>query len=237
MSFKLQYLDKVPQEGNAFSDYGTFSHLLLENWAKGKLPSIALAEKYEDDYDQAVSHSFPPFPRGMAQKYYDAGLEYFQSFDGFGDSFEILSVEKKFQIDIGGYPFVGIADLILLDKETGEIVVIDHKSKSMASMKKEITTYRRQLYTYAAHVKETYGVYPSKLIFNMFKEGTTIEEVFSMDFFNDTMQWIISSIENILFETEWRVCTSSYFCRYVCSVLDYCPAREAVLYPPKKGSE
>lgn len=237
MSFKLQYLDKVPQLGNAFSDYGTFSHQLLEQWAKGQLPSIALAEKYEEDYDHSIVHSFPPFPKGMAQKYYDAGLSYFQSFEGFGDSYEILSVEKKFSICIGGYPFVGIADLILRNKTTGEIAVIDHKSKSLSSMKKDLLTYRRQLYTYAAYIKEEYGAYPSKLSFNMFKEKTTIDEDFSLEFFDETMKWIISTIENILFETNWKMCPSSYFCRYVCSVLDYCPAKESVLAAPKKGKK
>lgn len=33
MGFKLQYLDRVPSDGNAFSDYGTLCHKLLEEWA------------------------------------------------------------------------------------------------------------------------------------------------------------------------------------------------------------
>ena len=110
MAFKLQYIDKVTTEGNAFSDYGTLCHEILEEWAKGSLPDFALAEEYERRYDQAVVHSFPPFPKGMPQKYYDAGLAYFEGFNGFGDDIEILTVEEKFEIDIGGYIFVGIAD-------------------------------------------------------------------------------------------------------------------------------
>ena len=47
MAFKLQYIDRVPQDGNYFSDYGTWAHQLLEQYAKDKIPSFALAEAYE----------------------------------------------------------------------------------------------------------------------------------------------------------------------------------------------
>lgn len=33
MMFKLIYLDHAEKEGNGFSDYGTFCHKLLEEWA------------------------------------------------------------------------------------------------------------------------------------------------------------------------------------------------------------
>lgn len=101
-------------------------------------------------------------------------------------------------------------------------------------MKKDLPTYRKQLYTYAAFVKGKFGVFPSRLQFNMFKEGTFIDEQFDLDEFNKTMQWIVETIESILFETDWMVSTSSYYCRFVCSVFDHCPAKDAVLNPPPK---
>lgn len=145
-----------------------------------------------------------------------------------------MTVEEKFEIDIGGYRFVGIADLVLRNRETGEIEVIDHKSKSMNSMKKELSVYRKQLYTYAAFVKQKFGVYPSKIRFNMFKEGIFIDEDFNEDEFHKTMDWIVETIESILLETDWMVSPSPYFCRFVCSVFDSCPAKDAVLSPKKK---
>lgn len=140
MMFKLIYLDHAEKEGNGFSDYGTFCHKLLEEWAKGQIPDFALAEEYQERYDDEVVNAFPPFPRGMPQKYYDQGLQYFENFDFFGDDYEILTVEEKFEIEIDGYILVGIADLTLRNKKTGGIVVIDHKSKSKNSMKKEFVT-------------------------------------------------------------------------------------------------
>ena len=237
MAFKQQYIDKVPSQGNAFSDYGTFCHELLEEWAKGIVPDFAQAEEYDRRYCNAMTHSFPPFPRGMAEKYYQAGLKYFEEFDGFGDNVEILTVEERFEIEIEGYAFVGVADQVIRDKSTGEITVIDHKSKSSSQMKKDLPTYRKQQYTYAAFVKKKFGVYPSNQRFNMFKEGTFVDEKFDLKEYNDTMKWIVNTIESILFEADWMVSTSSYYCRFVCSVFDYCPAKDAVLNPPPKKKD
>lgn len=185
--------------------------------------SFELADAYEAEYDEAVKHYFPPFPKGLAGRYYDEGLQYFRSFDGFGDDMEILSVEDKFELDIRGNRFVGIADLVLKDRNTGGITVIDHKSKSMNSMQKAQYENTRQLYTYAAYVKERFGEYPTLLRFNMFRYGVNIDEPFSMERYEETMDWIERTIAEIRAEKEWKVSSSGYFCRFICSTRLYCP--------------
>ena len=101
-------------------------------------------------------------------------------------------------------------------------------------MQKDLNTYRRQLYIYAAYVKERFGAYPKHLKFNLFRENQWIEEEFSEEAYKATMLWIVSTIENSFFEADWLVSPSAYFCRFVCSVFDACPAKEAVLNPPPK---
>ena len=185
--------------------------------------SFELADAYEAEYDEAVKHYFPPFPKGLAGRYYDEGLQYFRSFDGFGDDMEILSVEDKFELDIRDNRIVGIADLVLRDRNTGDITVIDHKSKSMNSMKKAQYENTRQLYTYAAYVKERFGEFPTLLRFNMFRYGVNIDEPFSMERYEETMDWIERTIAEIRAEREWKVSSSGYFCRFICSTKLYCP--------------
>ena len=185
--------------------------------------SFELADAYEAEYDEAVKHYFPPFPKGLAGRYYDEGLQYFRVFDGFGDGVEILSVEDKFELDIRSNRFVGIADLVLRDRNTGGITVIDHKSKSMNSMKKAQYENTRQLYTYAAYVKERFGAFPTLLRFNMFRYGVNIDEPFSRDRYAETMDWIERTIAEIRAEREWKVSSSGYFCRFICSTRLYCP--------------
>ena len=191
--------------------------------------SFELADAYEAEYDEAIKHYFPPFPKGMAEQYYDEGLQYFQSFDGFGDDKEILSVEDKFELDIRGNRFVGIADLVLRDRNTGGIIVIDHKSKSMNSMKKSQYENTRQLYTYAAYVKERFGEFPTLLRFNMFRYGENIDEPFAMERYEETMDWIERTIAQIKAEREWRVSSSGYFCRFICSTRLHCPVGEEIM--------
>jgi len=238
-AFYLQYVERYPQEENAYSQYGTFCHSILEGWAKDKLPSFVLASEYAAHFDEHVTKDFPPFPRGLWQKYYDQGLAYFQTFDelrGLGD-FEILSAEKKFSIKVGGYTIVGLADLIIKDKATGDITVIDHKSKSSSSMDKDLDEYRRQLYIYAMYVHQEYGVWPKYLKFNLFRENKWVTEEFSEAALKDTETWIINTIDAIFHETQWKPSVSSYFCRYICGVFGGCPAQEEILHPPKKGKK
>lgn len=224
MAYKLQYIDKKPSDGNFFSDYGTFGHELLERWAKGEVKATALASEYDDLYHLSVTHDPPPFPRGMAEKYYDAGSAYFRDFDGFGAEWEILSVEERFQITIRGHCVIGIADLVLRNKESGAIVVIDHKSKSKKSMDKEIDLYRHQLYIYALFVKQKYGVFPEKIVFNMFKEGYLIEECFDERCLKETEDWVADVIRMIEADEGYEARPNEYFCRFLCGVSGFCPS-------------
>ena len=238
MAFRLQYIERVPQMENSFAQYGSLCHKLLEEYEKGDIPEYLLGEEYARRYDDAVTASWPPFPKGMPQKYYEQGLAYFENFEGFGGQYEIISVEERFELNIGGYTLVGLADLVLRDRETGEITVIDHKSKSSSTMQKDLPAYRKQLYIYAAYVKQKFGVFPKYLKFNLFREGEWVTEEFSQESFDETMKWVVNTIEDIILADDWTVCASSYFCRFVCGVLDQCPAREAVLNPPpKKGKQ
>lgn len=230
MMFKLEYLDGVEGLDNAYAQYGTLCHSILEQWAKGELMDFMLADEYASRYDNEVNIPFPPFPAGLGQKMYEAGLSYFEGFDGFGDKYEVLAVEEKFSINIEGYTVTGIADLVLRNTETDEIEIIDHKSKSLKTMKKDLPVYRNQLYIYAMWCKEKFGKYPTKIKFNMFREGNNVfvEENFTSDGLANAKTWILDRIHEINTTEEWRVSPSSYFCRYICGCSERCEAYQAI---------
>lgn len=196
--------------------------------------SFELADAYTAGYDEAVSHYFPPFPRGLAGKYYEEGLSYFKTFDGFGEGYEILGVEERFEITLRGNRFVGVADLILRNRNTGGIVVIDHKSKSMKSLQKDLAGNKRQLYLYAAHVKEKYGAYPELLRFNMFRYGDWVDEPFRMEAYEEMLDWTEQTIRQIRADLEWQVSSSGYFCRWICSTRQHCPIGEEIIHDGKR---
>jgi len=209
-------------ESNAFSEYGTLAHSILEEWADGFLTAEELPLEYERRYGSVVTSWFPPFPKGYAQKAYDQGLDYFRGFNGFGEGLEIVSAEKKYITKIGQYTFSGIVDLVLKDKE-GNFIVYDHKTKSAASMKKEMDLYRRQLYIYARFVYEEFGVFPKTIGFNMIKTNEVIEETFNKEKYDETMAWVEQTIDSILMENEWGTCKSDYFCKFICGLMGHCP--------------
>lgn len=227
MSFYLQYIvgDREQEIDSFYSQFGSFAHKILEEYYKGDLPIFCLADTWRSGYEDNVTMPPPRFPAGLGDKYFAAVEEYFEHFEGLPENYEVISVEKKFVINLEGYNISGIADLVIRDKNTGEIIVIDHKSKSANSLKKERDLYRKQLYLYALWVHEEYGVWPSKLIFNMFKEHTEVVEEFSMDAMEETKQWYVRSIQEIetsdVFE-DWDAKYSSYFCGNICSCAGEC---------------
>lgn len=192
--------------------------------------SFELADVYTADYDEAVKQYFPPFPRGLAGKYYEEGLNYFIRFDGFGDGYEILAVEERFEIRLRGNVFVGVADLILRKRETGEIIVIDHKSKSFNSLNRELKGNKRQLYLYAAYVREKYGVYPSLLRFNMFRYNDWVDEPFDPAAYDEMLDWTEQTIAQIRADQAWLVSSSGYFCRWICSARLHCPVGDEIIH-------
>lgn len=228
MSFYLQYVcnpDNDSEVPNFFAQYGSCAHKILEEYFKGDLPVFCLADEWKSRYPEEVVCPPPPFPAGFGDKSYQLGLKYFENFNGFGDEWEVVAVEKKFRIKIGDYDVRGIVDVVLRNKDTGEYWIIDHKSKSKSSMRKDLSTYRHQLYLYALWCYEEYGVYPAKLSFNLFKEDMMIDEAFSLDALEQTIEWVNETIEQItecdIFEA-WTTCipeavnNEPYVCRWIC---------------------
>lgn len=225
-AFKLQYLDKVPQENNAFAEYGTLCHKIFEEWAKGD-ESYAL-NKFVERFNEEIKHPFPAGKVNLAESYFDKGYNYFEGFSGLNlDIAEILEVEKKFVIKIGKYDFVGVIDLIFRDK-CGNIYILDHKSTGIQNIKpkKKFAEAVKQLYLYSKYVFDTYGEFPAELIFNVFNAGEILKEDFSHVTYNEVMDWAEKLMDEISETDEWPKMESSYWCWNVCSVLENCQEEE-----------
>ena len=225
--FAMTYLadPKIEENNNAFAEYGTLCHDLFDKYAKGELCDFELASEYESRYPDEVVHNFPPYPKNYAEKVYNLGLQYFQEFEGFGDQYEIVASEQMFETTICGHKFKGIIDLILRNTVDDTIVIVDHKSKSASGMKKDFSTYVKQLYLYSVYVKETYGKYPSLLRFNVFKENKFFDEVFSEKKLQEVIQWMDDIVMRIEMEDEWEATPpGEYFCRWICGYSTLCPS-------------
>ena len=234
MSFYLTYVENPGSEDELpgyFSEYGSLMHSILEQYYKGNLPVFCLADEWRSRYESEVIVAPPPFPKGYGEKNYNAAIRYLENFSGLPDGYEVITVEEKFVINIGGYLVSGIADLVIGNPQDNEVIIVDHKTKSASSMKKEYQLYRKQLYLYSIWFKEMTGAYPTKLRFNMVKDGTYIDEDFDESMVEETKQWFLDGIREIeacdLFE-DWHSCIGAeetkepYFCKWICGVNPSC---------------
>ena len=222
----LHYILANPSEGGFFSEYGSLMHSVLEKYVKGELSIFELNQYFEDHFNEFVPHDAPPNSYvDLRQSYFDKGIDYLDNIDLDLEKYEILGVEKKIEFELFNKHFVGFIDLLLRDKNTDEIIILDHKSASLKILKNgsvsksdqnHFLEFKRQLYLYSLPVIKEYGKV-DKLKWNLFKEQKSIEIPWERNEYDETLKWVEDTIQKIEQEKEWAPDTSSeYYCRYLC---------------------
>jgi len=234
-AFYLQRIEGLQEQAsNAFAERGTLVHDLLDQWAKKIISKEEMLVDYERRYPEEVVTAFPRMlaAKGYAKKAYQQGIDFLTNFDEF-KGYEVLSAEEKFKIDlplIDGTTrqFIGIIDMMLREKSTGNLIICDHKSKSMSSFKKDEDKMYRQQLLYSTYVKEHYGKFPDAMMFHLFNEaGVKPQRLFSQDQYDETMEWATQQINNIEAYTviDWLTCKEKpdFYCWEICGSRKECP--------------
>jgi len=231
LNYLLPLDQRPPKTPNAFSVYGGFVHSIIEQYANGELAEFELLDKYVNEFDIQVHVDFPPNAYADLRKsYFDGGYAYFESFDGFKylGGTQILGVEQEFTEGFGDFKLRGFIDLVL-SNECGDIIIVDHKSKKEIKTKKDKLHYGRQPLLYSRYIKSKYGKAPSKMIFNMFRSGSTLEIPYSETAYQESVQWAKNQISKIENTTEWTPQPDQFYCSFLC---DY---RESCVYKPESA--
>ena len=235
--FYLNYLlfDKdgnriYDNEQNFYAAFGKFCHDLLEAILKRKLSIDEAYIKYQEEYDKRMDKF--NIREATNEKYFYLGLDYFGDLDfNWLDKYEVLGIEKKVHFKVGKYSFVGYIDLLLKDKETGEIIVIDHKSSEFPLGKKgkvlkrkqeAYLSYKRQLYLYSKAIIEEYVVPPSKIKWNYFREKQWLELPFIQEEYEEALDWAEKTIEKIINEEEFPARVDYFYCHNLCGFRNSC---------------
>ena len=229
-SWKRRYIDCEEGQNNAFAEYGSLCHKLLEQYEKGEIDIFDISQEYEDRFNNEVQQDFPPNKYvNLRDSYYSKGLAYFDNLDLNLDDFKILGVEKEVTFEIYKKPFVGYIDLLLEDKD-GKIIVADHKSASIKLTKKneiakssveKMEAYKKQLYLYAKPVIAEYG-HVDYLWWNLFNEQSWYKIPFNQEEYKAALQWAEDTIKLIEQETEWKPNPDFYKCAFICDYRNYC---------------
>ena len=167
---------------------------------------------------------------------FDKCLEFFEILNkDYIEKYEVLGVERKISTMIGDTPFTGYIDLLIRKKDTGEIILIDHKSSGYPlnlngtvknSKQKQFEGYKKQMYVYSKWIIETYGTPPSKIIWNHFKDSKIAEVKFDRKEFEDTISWCKNLIKKINKDVTFEPNKDFFFCSQLCSYRECCEYRE-----------
>lgn len=248
-AWKLHYLDGNKDCGSCFSDFGLFSHKLLERLEKGELDIFTLPMEYKKEFNNYVVHDFPKTKYGdMRDSYYDKGLSYFSSLTTELDDKKILGVEEKVEFSILDKPFVGFIDLRYKDAD-GKMVFEDHKSSSMKLLKsgKPSKTYQNKMkhYEYQQYLYTIpfvgNGVKVDRLRWNFLKEGFHYEIPWTEEGYNEALDWAKNTLKSIEsadnFDVEYVTRNTNdgqkiepkqgyMWCHFICGMRDFCDKKE-----------
>ena len=149
-AYYLTRIAGIEPKDNAFAQAGSLVHQILAGWARGEIAVDEMPAVWTAGFPEYVTECFPPYleAKGYRQKLLDSVNAYFQAFDGFS-GYEIVGVEQSFTSSLAGEPFVGVIDLILRDRQTGDYVLVDHKSSSLSSFKRSRQALYRQVLLYS----------------------------------------------------------------------------------------
>jgi hypothetical protein len=144
------YLDKfysMRKEGATVEDA---SSKVLEEF------SLAIADKFVTGGDIAVENALA-----------DTLTSYFDQVSTLDANWEILAVEQDFQAEFDSVPVAGRLDLLVRDKTTRDLVIVDHKF-SYQSWSDNDVLINGQPYKYMALLRAN-GIKVSRMVYNIIK--------------------------------------------------------------------
>lgn len=220
------------KEGNYYAENGSLVHSILERYFKGEISIDDMPEIYLEEYDDIcykVSQS-------TMDKTFEACMEYFTEEDfSWLDGWEIVGVELKVEMEVRGYHWIGFIDLLLKNKETGELWIVDHKSSDYpfkrdgtvaAKSKEHFESYKIQMYLYANAVKKLYGKYPTLISWNHFKKNKRATIPFVESEYKKAMTWFIRTVHKIEKEEKFEPKKSYIHCGQLCDFRNCCEYRK-----------
>jgi len=217
-------------EQNFYAAFGSFCHAILQKIFMNEMKVEDSADYYKENFGKEVQCW--DISESTREKYFFLGLDYFSTLDiSWLEQYEILGVEKECNFTLNGRKFIGFIDLLLRHKKTKEIIVVDHKSsefplgKRGKVLKKKLIdyeNYKKQLYTYSVQVFNEYGVYPSKLVWNYFKDKMWLELPFLEEEFDNAVKWASEIIDSMYLEENFVPKMDYFYCNNLCGFRNSC---------------
>ena len=228
-AYYLKYILRQKGDNNFFSQAGSAMHKVLELLASGNLKLDDAIKKFDELWNGVDSSEVK---QSIAENAYWSYIEYLGGLTGHElDKYNVLMTEGEVRFTRNGNDFVGFIDLLLQEKDTGDLIIVDHKShkkllgKNGKPLKSEINTlrdYKRQLYIYSTPIIEKYNKTPSKLVWNHFKSGDLTVVPFDWDEYREAWDWATELIDRIMSEEFFENKEDYFFCKNICNYRHDC---------------
>lgn len=216
-------------EGNFYSDIGGFVHEINADIFNQKLRLDDAIDYFIDNYENNVVYETK---QSTMEKKYNQGIDYLAALDlSTLDGYKILGVEKEVHFKIGGYNFVGFIDLLLRNKKTGDIILVDHKSsdhflkkdgKPLKNQLANFEAYSKQMYLYSKAVYDEYKQYPTRIVWNHFFEQSITNIPFEKENYDMTLEWAMSIVKQIYKDKDFNANKNYMMCKVLCGYRNSC---------------
>lgn len=228
-AFYLRYIENREGESNYYAANGKCMHEVLEAVFKYEIKIDECTQLYADKYDLICEKT----KQSVMDSTYEKCMDYLCEIDGIdSEKYEIIGVELKLEFKIGKYKFVGYADLVVKNKENGEVILVDHK-QAKHFMKKDGTplksqlenflAYRHQMYIYCKGLKDCMGINVDKIVWHHFKDDGVLTIIpFVQEEYEETMQWAVCTIEKIKKDKSFESNKSFVMCSSLCDYRNDC---------------
>lgn len=228
-AFYLKYIEKREGESNYYASNGKCMHEVFEAILKNKITLDECTTFYADNYELICETT----KQSTMDSTYEKCMDYLcviQEIDL--GKYEIIGVELKLDFKIEKYKFVGYADLVVRNKENGEVILVDHKQathflkKDGSPLKSQLNnylSYKKQMYMYCKGLKETLGIKVDKIVWHHFKDNGELTIIpFENKEYEETMRWATDTIEQIKNDREFINKSSFVMCSSLCDYRNDC---------------
>lgn len=221
----MKYIKKLKPIPQFYASYGSFLHELLARFYAGQAAKEELPVQFLTGFSTSVQGERPSDK--IVADYIRKGSDYLRSFEPF--PYRTVGVEQEYRFTVDGIPFIGFVDY--LGEQDGELILIDHKSRSLKPRSNRVKPTQndltidemlRQLYLYAYAVQQKYGQFPEALCFNCFKTNTFIREPFRTDACDKALTWARDTVRSLQDPEDFPPSIEYFSCQYLCDMHHEC---------------
>ena len=202
-----------PQGSSPYFDIGNLAHLVMENVGNG-----ADIEEQIGYYKKEFKKIPPKFPDFDFEPYIEKNKIFFKRLKKgiCGDDYEIVGTELEFRVKLFGETIMGKIDLLLRNKATGSLKVVDYKTNKKVFSKKDRNNSLQQA-IYGLACQQMYGVTPIEYEYDMLflgkKQSALDDQVDIIKYVSDEIYKIFEQM-NKNFELDEYEPNKTVLCSY-----------------------